>query len=65
MTTGWMITNIVLAALVSTLVAGVAVLVPLRLDRDARPLETSAAWIDSDGGTTSLSGATVDATLAT
>lgn len=35
MTTGWMIINIALEVLVTALVAGVSVLVPLRLDRDA------------------------------
>ena len=34
-TTGWMIINIALEVLVTALVAGVSVLVPLRLDRDA------------------------------
>lgn len=33
MTTGWLIVNIALAVIVTTLVAGLAVLVPLRLDR--------------------------------
>jgi hypothetical protein len=33
MTTTWIIVNIALAALVTALVAGVAVLVPVRLDR--------------------------------
>jgi hypothetical protein len=33
MTTTWIIVNIALAALVTALVGGVAVLVPLRLDR--------------------------------
>ena len=33
MTTGWLIVNIALAVIVTTLVAGLAVLVPLRLAR--------------------------------
>jgi hypothetical protein len=33
MTTGWLIVNSALAVIVTTLVAGLAVLVPLRLDR--------------------------------
>jgi hypothetical protein len=35
MTTGWIIVNIVLAVLVSALVAGVSILVPHRLHRHA------------------------------
>ena len=35
MTTGWLIVNIALAVVVSAIVAGAAVLVPLRLDRGA------------------------------
>ena len=35
MTTGWIIVNIVLAVLVSALVAGVSILIPHRLHRHA------------------------------
>jgi hypothetical protein len=58
MTTGWLIVNIALAVIVTTLVAGLAVLVPLRLDRGgattagpgAAPLALRLArWTPPDG----------------
>jgi hypothetical protein len=58
MTTGWLIVNIALAVIVTTLVAGLAVLVPLRLDRGgattpgpaAAPLALrQARWALQDG----------------
>ncbi|MBJ7608186.1 MAG: hypothetical protein JF887_01985 [Candidatus Dormibacteraeota bacterium] len=36
MTTGWIIANIALAVAVTTLVAGLAVLIPLNLDRRSK-----------------------------
>lgn len=36
MNSSWIVVNIILSAAVSTIVAGVSVLVPLRLDRDLR-----------------------------
>jgi hypothetical protein len=58
MTTGWLIVNIALAVIVTTLVAGLAVLVPLRLDRGvattpgpgAAPLALrQVRWTPQDG----------------